>query len=92
MVQQQKQHEKLIEVIKAQQSQRQEITMQMLSGKASSTQKQIIGEELFPQVYKIEPQMAIKVTGLLLDMDNQQLLDLLQKPEQLVNQVSQARS
>ena len=42
-----------------------------------SVQKQMIGEELYPKVAKYQPDLAGKITGMLLELDNSVLLRLL---------------
>lgn len=39
-------------------------------------QKQILGENLFPKIQAIQPELAGKVTGMLLEMDNAELINL----------------
>merc|ERR1719498_306285 len=53
-------------------------------------QKQMIGEKLYPLIAKIEPQMAGKVTGMMLEMDNSELLMLLESEQQLRSKVTEA--
>ena len=53
-------------------------------------QKQLLGERLFPMVLQKEPVLAQKITGMLLEMDNGELLHLLESPETLYLKVSEA--
>ncbi|KAI1363385.1 hypothetical protein F5Y08DRAFT_241247 [Xylaria arbuscula] len=41
-----------------------------------STQKQIVGEAIFPKIAQIQPELAGKITGMLLEMDNAELVQL----------------
>lgn len=53
-------------------------------------QKQILGERLFPHIQQINPELAGKITGMLLEMDNGELLNLLESPESLTAKVMEA--
>ncbi|XP_059667528.1 polyadenylate-binding protein 7-like [Cornus florida] len=67
---------------------------EMLSTKLAAAspeqQKQILGERLFPLVQKHKPDLAAKITGMLLEMDNSELLLLLESPESLAAKVDEA--
>eukprot|EP00434_Breviolum_minutum_P024456 symbB.v1.2.021598.t1/scaffold1875.1/size97484/3 len=52
--------------------------------------KQMIGEQLFPKVSKIEPDNAAKITGMMLEMGNKELLILLDSEQQLQMMVDDA--
>ncbi|GFZ02401.1 poly(A) binding protein 7 [Actinidia rufa] len=53
-------------------------------------QKQILGERLYPLVEKHKPEFTAKITGMLLEMDNSELLLLLESPESLAAKVEEA--
>merc|ERR1712100_367620 len=54
------------------------------------TQKQMIGEKLYPAIAKFQPEVAGKATGIMLEMDNSELLLLLESEQQLKNKVDEA--
>ena len=51
-----------------------------------------LGERLFPLIAAVEPQLAGKITGMLLEMDNGELLKLLESPEALNAKIMEAIS
>eukprot|EP00437_Effrenium_voratum_P003023 CAMPEP_0181433382 /NCGR_PEP_ID=MMETSP1110-20121109/19261_1 /TAXON_ID=174948 /ORGANISM="Symbiodinium sp., Strain CCMP421" /LENGTH=590 /DNA_ID=CAMNT_0023556829 /DNA_START=37 /DNA_END=1806 /DNA_ORIENTATION=- len=53
-------------------------------------QKQLIGEKLYPLVSKYQPELAGKITGMMLEMDNSELLLLLESEPQLRGKVDEA--
>merc|ERR1719261_1086955 len=53
-------------------------------------QKQMLGEKLFPQISKYQPELAGKITGMMLEMDNSELLMLLESEAQLKTKVDEA--
>jgi len=53
-------------------------------------QKQMLGERLYPLVFEKQGELAGKITGMLLDMDNTELLILLENPEALATKVDEA--
>ncbi|ORY26010.1 polyadenylate binding protein [Rhizoclosmatium globosum] len=61
-----------------------------LASMPAETQKRMLGEALFPLIQQQNRQLAGKVTGMLLEMDNGELLHLLESPEALVGKVNEA--
>ncbi|KAF3914296.1 Nucleolin [Dactylellina cionopaga] len=55
-------------------------------------QKQLLGEALYPRIHAINPQLAGKITGMLLEMDNNELLNLTKDDSALRNKVDEALS
>lgn len=51
---------------------------------------QMLGENLYPLVEQLEPDSAAKVTGMLLEMDQTEVLHLLESPEALKAKVAEA--
>lgn len=71
-------------------SQGSEMLSSMLAASSPQQQKQILGERLFPLVKKHKFELAAKITGMLLEMDNSELLLLLESPESLATKVEEA--
>merc|ERR1719215_1648807 len=61
-----------------------------LAAAPPGVQKQMLGEKLFPQIAKYQPELAGKITGMMLEMDNSELLILLESESQLKNKVDEA--
>merc|ERR1719396_225338 len=61
-----------------------------LAAAPPSVQKQMIGEKLFPMIAKQQPELAGKITGMMLEMDNSELLILLESEQQLKVKVDEA--
>eukprot|EP00913_Durusdinium_trenchii_P024850 g23324.t1 len=61
----------------------QQLTAAALAAAPPPVQKQMIGERLFPAISKHQPELAGKITGMMLEMDNSELLILLDSEHQL---------
>ncbi|GMP48458.1 hypothetical protein CsSME_00015800 [Camellia sinensis var. sinensis] len=61
-----------------------------LANASPADQRTMLGENLYPLVEQLEPEMAAKVTGMLLEMDQTEVLHLLESPEALKAKVAEA--
>lgn len=55
----------------------------MLAAAQPAEQKQMLGERLFPLIELMYPNLAGKITGMLLEIDNSELLHMLEHKESL---------
>lgn len=53
-------------------------------------QKQLLGEALFPKISVLQPELAGKITGMLLEMDNAELINLVEDDAALRAKVDEA--
>jgi polyadenylate-binding protein len=67
-----------------------QLTTAMLAAADPEAQKQMLGERLFPLVSRKQPELAGKITGMLLEMDNSELLLLLESEDALDLKVGEA--
>jgi polyadenylate-binding protein len=63
---------------------------QALAAADPQMQKNMIGERLYPLIYVHQPNLAGKITGMLLEMDNAELLNLLESPDALMHKIDEA--
>merc|ERR550514_2250207 len=61
-----------------------------LAAAPPAMQKQMLGSKLYPQIAKYQPELAGKITGMMLEMDNSELLMLLESEVQLKSKVDEA--
>merc|ERR1719401_1988308 len=66
------------------------LTAAALAAAPAGVQKQMLGEKLFPAISRHQPELAGKITGMMLEMDNSELLMLLESEQQLKDKVDEA--
>ncbi|XP_042362253.1 polyadenylate-binding protein 1A-like isoform X1 [Plectropomus leopardus] len=66
------------------------LTASMLAAAPPQEQKQMLGERLFPLIQGMHLSLAGKITGMLLEIDNSELLHMLESPESLRSKVDEA--
>lgn len=66
------------------------ILQQQLSSAPPAQQKQILGEVIFPKIQAINAELAGKITGMLLEMDNTELINLIEDDAALKAKVEEA--
>jgi len=66
------------------------LTAKALAEANDEQKKQMIGERLFPLIKAQQPTLAGKITGMLLEMDNTELLHLLESPQALGEKIQEA--
>merc|ERR1719296_524193 len=66
------------------------LTLSALASASPEMQKNMIGERLYPLIHASQPELAGKITGMLLEMDNSELLHLLESPEALNAKIAEA--
>jgi len=68
------------------------LTTGMLASAQPQEQKQMLGERLYPLISGMHPEWAGKITGMLLEIDNAELLHMLDSRESLKSKVDEAVS
>jgi len=66
------------------------LTASMLAAALPQEQKQMLGERLYPLIESTHPDLASKITGMLLEIDNSELLHMLESGESLKAKVEEA--
>lgn len=66
------------------------LTAQALATQPTGIQKQMLGEKLYPAVSRLQPDLAGKITGMMLEMDNNEVLVMLDNEAQLRQKVEEA--
>ncbi|KAF7363497.1 Polyadenylate-binding protein [Mycena sanguinolenta] len=66
------------------------LTADQLASVSPMEQKQMLGEVIYLNIANSQPELAGKITGMLLEMDNNELLHLLESPEAMNSKVNEA--
>ncbi|PGH29498.1 polyadenylate-binding protein, cytoplasmic and nuclear [[Emmonsia] crescens] len=66
------------------------LSLQALSAAPPAQQKQMLGEAIYPKIQAQQPELAGKITGMLLEMDNAELLSLVDDEAALRAKVDEA--
>ncbi|WEW58363.1 Protein phosphatase PP2A regulatory subunit B [Emydomyces testavorans] len=66
------------------------LTLQMLNAAPPAQQKQLLGEAIYPKIHAQQPELAGKITGMLLEMENAELLALVDDDVALKAKVDEA--
>ena len=61
-----------------------------LKQKVKELKKNMIGERLYPLIHQSQPELAGKITGMLLEMDNSELFRLLENSDALGAMIQEA--
>jgi len=61
-----------------------------LASMSPEQQKNVLGERLYTYIVKKFPKQAAKITGMLLEMDNSEILNLLDSPQLLDSKMNEA--
>ncbi|KAF7294881.1 Polyadenylate-binding protein [Mycena indigotica] len=67
-----------------------EVTAAALANASPMEQKQMLGEVIYMKIASSQPELAGKITGMLLEMDNNELLHLLDSPDAMNAKVNEA--
>lgn len=67
-----------------------ELSASLLADATPAEQKQLLGERLYSAVERTHPQLAGKITGMLLEIDNSELLHMLDDTKSLTEKVREA--
>jgi polyadenylate-binding protein len=67
-----------------------ELNSENLADLPESKQKNILGERLYPLVERVQPDLAPKITGMLLDMEVSDIIHLIESPDALSNKITEA--
>ena len=63
---------------------------QLLHTEPPDRQRMLLGESLYPLVARSQPQLAGKITGMLLEIDQSEILHLIETPDALNSKIEEA--
>ena len=66
------------------------LTSSALAAMSSEEQKNALGERLYARIYAVNPDQAAKITGMLLEMDTTEILNVLEDDAVLKNKIDEA--
>ncbi|SPO05013.1 probable Polyadenylate-binding protein, cytoplasmic and nuclear [Cephalotrichum gorgonifer] len=66
------------------------LQQQLAAAGGPAQQKQMLGELIFPKIQAMQPDLAGKITGMLLEMDNSELINLIDDGDALKHKVDEA--
>lgn len=66
------------------------LTASMLAQAPPEAQKQMLGDRIFPLIHNMYPDLSNKITGMLLEIDNSELLHMLEHQESLRSRAEEA--
>ncbi|KAJ4295292.1 Protein phosphatase PP2A regulatory subunit B [Kalmusia sp. IMI 367209] len=66
------------------------VDLAALNAAPAGQQKQMLGEALYPKIHEMQPDLAGKITGMLLEMDNSELINLTSDESALRAKVDEA--
>jgi len=66
------------------------LNAQILSQARPEEAKQMLGEKLYPIIQSVQPELAGKITGMLLEMENSEILHMLEESTSLNSKVNEA--
>jgi len=66
------------------------LTASMLAQAPPEAQKQMLGDRIFPLIHAMYPELSNKITGMLLEIDNSELLHMLEHQESLRSRAEEA--
>ena len=62
-----------------------------LATAAPKDQKELLGERLFPQIQRMNSELAGKLTGMMLEKSNEKILQMIENPDYLTEEVKAAQ-